>query len=122
LILAILIFDMVYISISRIAKKKVRTFKQWIDYVDKDHLHHRLLAMGFSPRQTILVIYMVNMVFALAALVLKKATTFQAVLLLAQAVVVLAILTMLMLVIRRHIDESRFYEQQLKEIADNKRS
>ncbi len=120
LILAILIFDMVYISISRIARRKVRTFKQWIDHVDKDHLHHRLLAMGFSPRQTILVIYMVNMVFALAALVLKKATTFQAILLLAQAVLVLAVLTMLMLVIRRHMDESRFYEKQLKEIADKK--
>ncbi|MFQ5953148.1 MAG: glycosyltransferase family 4 protein, partial [Candidatus Omnitrophota bacterium] len=98
LVLAVLIFDMVYVSISRIARRKVKTFNEWIEYVGKDHLHHRLIGLGFTHRQTVLFIYMVSIIFAVGALVLKRATTFQAVLLLLQAAIVLTIVTVLMVV------------------------
>jgi UDP-N-acetylmuramyl pentapeptide phosphotransferase/UDP-N-acetylglucosamine-1-phosphate transferase len=42
LIFWILIFDMVHITVDRILTGKVTNFKQWIEYVGKDHLHHRL--------------------------------------------------------------------------------
>ncbi len=110
LILAVLVFDMVYITVSRIARKKVRTFKEWIEYVDKDHLHHRLLGMGFTRVQTVLFIYMIQAVFALGALVLKKATTFQAVLLLCQGLLVLIIIAVLMIAGRGRVERDRFNE------------
>ena len=119
LVLAVLIFDMIYISISRIAHKKVRNFKEWIEYVGNDHLHHRLMGLGLSQRQTVFFIYLVCTVFALGALVLKKATTFQAVLLVLQSALVLVIVSILMIVGRSHMDRSRFYEDRLKEIGGN---
>jgi len=45
LIFWILIFDMVHITVDRILTGKVSNFRQWIDYVGRDHLHHRLAAV-----------------------------------------------------------------------------
>jgi UDP-GlcNAc:undecaprenyl-phosphate GlcNAc-1-phosphate transferase len=118
LVLAVLIFDMIYISISRIAQKKVRTFKEWIDYVGKDHLHHRLIGIGFSHRQTVLFVYLICIIFAIGALVVKRATTFQAVLLLLQAAFVLVIVSILMIVGQGHMEKSRMYKNRLEEMGE----
>ena len=37
---------------------RVRNFKEWIEYTGKDHLHHRLVALGFNETQTVLLIYL----------------------------------------------------------------
>ncbi|MEA3488854.1 MAG: MraY family glycosyltransferase [Candidatus Omnitrophota bacterium] len=119
LILAVLIFDMIYISISRIAHGKVRNFREWIEHVDMDHLHHRLIGLGLTQVQAVFFIYLVSIVFALGALVLKNATTLQALLLLLQCFFVLVIVTVLMLVGRRNIRKNLFSGDRLKEIEDN---
>ena len=106
LILAVLIFDMIYISVARIYEKKVNNFKEWIEYVGKDHLHHRLMGLGLNQVQSVVIIYVLSLVFALAALVLKKATIEQAVLLLVQCVLILTIMAVLMIVGRRNIDKN----------------
>lgn len=49
---------------------------------DKEHLHHRLMALGLSHRQTVLVIYGVNLVLGISAFLLTVLTNKQAVLLL----------------------------------------
>ena len=59
LVLSVFIFDMIYITIARIFKGVVRSLKEWIEYTGKDHLHHRLLTLGFSERQTVLLIYLI---------------------------------------------------------------
>ena len=41
LIFSVLIYDMTYITLDRIASGKVRSFYEWIDYTGQDHLHHR---------------------------------------------------------------------------------
>lgn len=48
---------------------------QPIFQADKAHLHHRLLAMGFSHRQTVLMIYAVNLVLGASAILLTQLTT-----------------------------------------------
>ena len=35
---------------------------------DKEHLHHQLLGMNFSPRTTVLIIYFINLLFAAASI------------------------------------------------------
>jgi len=97
LVFSILIFDMVYISAARIIGGQVRTFKEWIEYVGRDHLHHRLMGLGFSKVHTVLIIYLINMIFAFGVIVLKKATTFQAVVLLLQGASIFSLVTILMI-------------------------
>jgi len=114
LTLSILIFDMIYISMSRIARKKVTSFKEWIEYVGKDHLHHRLMNMGFSQVQTVLFIYLIAIVFALGALALKESVTYQALLLLSQGVCILVTVMVLMIVGRGNMEKNRITETRLK--------
>lgn len=49
---------------------------------DKEHLHHRMMALGLSHKQTVLAIYAVNLVLGVSAFLLTMLTTSQAALLL----------------------------------------
>ncbi|MDO7789041.1 glycosyltransferase family 4 protein [Desulforamulus aquiferis] len=49
---------------------------------DKEHLHHRLMALGLSHKQTVLAIYGVSLVLGISAFLLTVLTTSQAVMLL----------------------------------------
>lgn len=62
LILGIPILDTAFAIIRRMLKK------QPIFAADKEHLHHQLLGMNFSQRTTVLIIYGMNILFALASI------------------------------------------------------
>lgn len=64
-ILGIPIFDTFFAIFRRIYKKTP------IFLPDKDHLHHRLLAMGFKHPTTVLIIYAISSFFGLTAIVLS---------------------------------------------------
>ncbi len=97
LILGVLVFDMVYITVARIASGRVGGFREWINYVGKDHLHHRLEALGLSKKQSVLFIYFMMAIFGLGALVLKRGGTIEALLVLSQAAMVLLMVAVLMI-------------------------
>lgn len=64
LVMAVPIFDTAFAIIRRsLARRPIFS-------PDKEHLHHRLLGMGLSQRQAVVVIYGINMVFGLAGLAL----------------------------------------------------
>ena len=95
LIFWVLIFDMVYITVDRIISGKVATFQQWLDYVGKDHLHHRLAVVLGGQRKSVLFIYLMSICLGASAVVLRNARPVDALLLLAQAVGLVALITIL---------------------------
>lgn len=118
LILAVPIFDIVYISVSRVARGDVKDFQGWIEYVGKDHLHHRLAAMGFSHRESVTFIYLICAVFAVGALTLRGATTQQSLLLVLQAFIILTVITVLMIVGNENMAKRRHFEERIKEMEN----
>ena len=62
MILAVPILDTLFAIIRRILKH------QKISTPDKQHLHHQLLKMKFSHRNTVLIIYAINILFAVASI------------------------------------------------------
>jgi len=58
---------------------------------DKEHLHHRLLALGFSHRDTVLLIYGITLILSTSALLLTMLTTSQSALILAVIAVVVIV-------------------------------
>lgn len=74
LILALLIYDMIYITIARVWTGKVRNFKEWLEYVGKDHMHHRLLALGFKPTQVVGMMCFISMVLVISAIKIRTAS------------------------------------------------
>ena len=67
ILLGVPISDTFFAIIRRIVKK------QPLSAPDKSHLHHCLLRLGYSHRQTVLLIYAMSGVFGLAAVILSKA-------------------------------------------------
>ena len=62
MILAVPILDTLFAIIRRLLKH------QKISTPDKQHLHHQLLKMKFSHRNTVLIIYLINILFATASI------------------------------------------------------
>ncbi|MBI4707527.1 MAG: undecaprenyl/decaprenyl-phosphate alpha-N-acetylglucosaminyl 1-phosphate transferase [Candidatus Omnitrophica bacterium] len=72
LMLGVMIFDTSMITVLRIAEGKVRTFRQWLEHADTDHLSHRLTHMGLSQRETVMFIYIINFVLVCIAISIPK--------------------------------------------------
>lgn len=68
IILGVPVFDTTFAIIRRIANKRP------ISAPDKSHLHHRLLALGLSHRNTVLAIYAFGILFGISALILSEST------------------------------------------------
>ncbi|RMF96764.1 MAG: undecaprenyl/decaprenyl-phosphate alpha-N-acetylglucosaminyl 1-phosphate transferase [Candidatus Schekmanbacteria bacterium] len=94
-IFSILIYDMIYITVERIISGKVTNFKEWIEYVGKDHLHHRMNALLTDRRKTVLFIYLINIAMGCSALALRNADNFDLIILVFQGIVFLIIITIL---------------------------
>lgn len=60
--------------------RRVRNKQKWSD-PDKSHLHHCLMKMGFSHRQTVLIIYGIAAMFGVAAVIFSMAKLWGAILL-----------------------------------------
>ena len=75
LVLGLPIFDVVWAIIRRIVKGK--SIKA-IFKADKGHLHHRLLARGFSQKQAVLVMYAMSAALGLFAIILLESGIWKA--------------------------------------------
>lgn len=95
LIFWVLIFDMVHITLDRIVTGKIFSFKEWIEYVGKDHLHHRLSSILGGPKKAVLFIYFLSLALGISAVVLRNARTIDAILLLLQALLIVLLMTIL---------------------------
>jgi UDP-GlcNAc:undecaprenyl-phosphate GlcNAc-1-phosphate transferase len=93
LILGVFIFDMLYITVSRMVKGETRNLKEILEYVGKDHFHHRLLDIGFSHRQAVLLICLLSASMGLGAIVLRTTVSPQNVLFLLLQAIIIFILT-----------------------------
>jgi UDP-GlcNAc:undecaprenyl-phosphate/decaprenyl-phosphate GlcNAc-1-phosphate transferase len=74
IILGVPIFDTATAIIRRLVHKKP------ISAPDKSHLHHRILAMGLSHRNTVLAIYALGVLFSISAIMLSSVTMWGALL------------------------------------------
>jgi UDP-GlcNAc:undecaprenyl-phosphate GlcNAc-1-phosphate transferase len=95
LIFWIFIFDMTHITVMRIATGKVRSVHEWLAYVGRDHLHHRLDALLHNTRKTVLLIFLLAIAMGLGAVALRNAQVMDAVALIVQAAMIVLILSIL---------------------------
>jgi UDP-GlcNAc:undecaprenyl-phosphate GlcNAc-1-phosphate transferase len=85
LIFWVLIYDMAYISVERIITGKVKNFREWIDFVGTDHIHHRLFAILKGKRRTVFFILFLSATIGINALTLRNADTIDGLLTVVQA-------------------------------------
>ena len=90
LILGLPLFDACFAMIRRIMKGQ-SPMKP-----DRGHLHHRLIDMGFSQKQTVFILYAISGVLGITAVVLAESGALRAVLLLICVLVFLLIQSVMM--------------------------
>lgn len=76
IILGVPLSDTFFAIIRRLKKRTP------ISAADRSHIHHRLLALGFTERQTVLLIYCMALLFSLAGFVFSFSTAWGSLLLL----------------------------------------
>jgi len=85
----------VWLGLNRILTGKVGSFNQWIEYVGRDHLHHRMAQLLGSNKRSVFFIYLLTACFGISAVILRNASTGDAMLLLFQAVCMVIMVTVL---------------------------
>jgi UDP-GlcNAc:undecaprenyl-phosphate/decaprenyl-phosphate GlcNAc-1-phosphate transferase len=86
IILGVPVFDTTFAIIRRIVNKRP------ISSPDKSHLHHRLLALGLSHRNTVLAIYGLGVIFSISAVVFSRTTLWGSILIIFALLVVTEII------------------------------
>lgn len=97
LIFGILIFDMIYVNLSRLKNGQAKNFLELLTCVNKDHLHHRLLFMGFARKETVFIILTMSTCLGFSALIIMNQRFIEAILGLFQAALIIALIVVLML-------------------------
>ena len=96
LVFWILIFDMAHITLFRVIRGKTRNFKEWIEYVGHDHLHHRMARVLGGTTQSVLFIYLLTICLGISAILLRNARhPSEALLLLSQASIIVVLVSIL---------------------------
>lgn len=97
LIFGVLIFDMLYVNISRLKNHQANNLFELLTCVNKDHLHHRLIFMGFAQKEAVYIIAITSTCLGVSALIIMNQEIIQALLGLFQAVLILGLVVVLML-------------------------
>jgi len=95
LIFGVFIYDMLYITVDRVVSGKVKSFREWIEYVGRDHLHHRLVEILGKQEYAVLFIYALSISLSVGATVLLMASPLSVWLLIVQAIIILVMVTLL---------------------------
>ena len=74
IIMSMLIFDMFLTTIVRISKGEVTSFKSWLAYAGRDHVHHRLGMIGLGKRKTVYLYYCIAFGFGLTSLIIVRSS------------------------------------------------
>ncbi len=105
LILGVPIFDMTFTTFMRVKHGHVRSFREWIEYTGRDHIHHRLAGLRIGNRNAVLVIYIVAIWLGMSALALKNTTGLNALLQVAQSVIIFLLLGFFMVFVQNKYEE-----------------
>jgi UDP-GlcNAc:undecaprenyl-phosphate GlcNAc-1-phosphate transferase len=97
LIFGVLIFDMIYVNLSRLKNGLAKTFLQLLTCANHDHLHHRLLFLGFARKEVVLIISTISVCLGVSALIIMDQKFIEALLGLFQAFLILGLVVTLML-------------------------
>jgi UDP-GlcNAc:undecaprenyl-phosphate/decaprenyl-phosphate GlcNAc-1-phosphate transferase len=122
LIFGVLIFDMVYVNLSRIKNRQARSFTELLTCVNKDHLHHRLLFLGFARKEVVFIVSTLSVCLGVSALIIMDQKLIEGLLGLFQALLILGLVVTLMLKGRERVPKEGDRRRTLRRREDRMRA
>jgi UDP-GlcNAc:undecaprenyl-phosphate GlcNAc-1-phosphate transferase len=121
LILAVPLFDFAYIIIARIIQGETRTVRSIIEHCAPDHLSHRLVAFGFTQRQSVLFIYLMCIVLGVSGILLRNnERLMDSALVLAQGGAIVLLIVILMVTAEGRIAHAKKFEITTLPVTEKK--
>lgn len=108
LVLALPIFDTSFAIVRRVANHKP------IMQADKGHLHHRIMAMGFGQRRTVLALYCISAIMGISGILWTRNLYVEAVVLAAIAFLLIIIFLGIGIVDKKDPDNNKEKRAELK--------
>jgi UDP-GlcNAc:undecaprenyl-phosphate GlcNAc-1-phosphate transferase len=81
--------------VDRVLAGRVSSVKEWVDYVGRDHLHHRMESLLGSQEDAVLLICSLSCALSAGAMVILMASPASAFLLIVQAIAILLMVSVL---------------------------
>jgi UDP-GlcNAc:undecaprenyl-phosphate GlcNAc-1-phosphate transferase len=122
LIFGVLIFDMVYVNLSRIKNRQAGSFTELLTCVNKDHLHHRLLFLGFARKEVVFIVSTISVCLGMSAFIIMDQNFVGGLLGLFQALLILGLIVALMLKGRERIPKEGERRRALRRREDRIRA
>jgi UDP-GlcNAc:undecaprenyl-phosphate GlcNAc-1-phosphate transferase len=122
LIFGVLIFDMVYVNLSRIKNRQATSFTELLTCVNKDHLHHRLLFLGFARKEVVFIIATISVCLGMSAFIIMDQKFIEGLLGLLQALLILGLIVTLMLKGRERVPKEGDRRRALRRREDRMRA
>jgi UDP-GlcNAc:undecaprenyl-phosphate GlcNAc-1-phosphate transferase len=88
---------MVYVNLSRIKNRQARSFTELLTCVNRDHLHHRLLFLGFARKEVVFIVSTISVCLGMSAFIIMDQNFVGGLLGLFQALLILGLIVALML-------------------------
>ncbi|HYS77615.1 MAG TPA: hypothetical protein VEO94_02165, partial [Candidatus Dormibacteraeota bacterium] len=95
LLFSVLIYDMIQTTVARLVSGRVRSFREWIDFVGRDHIHHRFTRLLGNPRRALALILSLSLGLGLSAFGLHRGDGPEALIFLVQGALVLLVVAVL---------------------------
>jgi UDP-GlcNAc:undecaprenyl-phosphate GlcNAc-1-phosphate transferase len=95
IIFGVLIYDIIYTNVARIVRKQVKSFKELLAFVGRDHIHHRIAAQIGDRKLAVVFIVLINVVFGLGTIALRNADFVVASVLVVQTLLIFSLITIL---------------------------
>ena len=113
LVLGLAIFNTFFTIFTRIRAGEIKNIGDLFTYAGKDHFHHRLHYFGLPNKAVVIMIFLITICLGLGAIVLRNARKIDAILILAQSIIVFVLLGFfLSFVERRYIKEQKYLKTE----------
>ncbi len=101
LILGVAVFDTIFTYFMRFKEGNLTKFDHLLTYAGKDHFHHCLHEIGLPEKAVVSIILLITLGLGLGSIALRNARKIDAIILLAQAIIVFALIGAFMAFVKR---------------------
>ncbi|MCD6100453.1 MAG: undecaprenyl/decaprenyl-phosphate alpha-N-acetylglucosaminyl 1-phosphate transferase [Candidatus Marinimicrobia bacterium] len=88
LILGIPIADLVMTTILRIGERKVRNLQELLSYTGTDHIHHRTMKVGLSPKKAVIALFALNVIMGIISILIHRSGLIEGILAIAAGIMI----------------------------------
>ena len=75
-------------TILRIGERKVRNLQELLSYTGTDHIHHRTMKVGLSPKKAVIALFALNVIMGIISILIHRSGLIEGILAIAAGIMI----------------------------------